>query len=710
MFKWVHVSDLHFQNDDGFASKKMKSELIVTLKKIKNVNALIISGDLRYAKTNAMSVEEPVTYIKDLATSLGIDTEAVFCVPGNHDLTRSVKRSILVEGLTGDGKDNKGCYTLENGNFDKGILKDLLDDFTYFDNVEKELYGIDKGENHDIHRLIKLPDCNLILLNTSILAHCDSDRGNLLLGIGYIHELLNQLDTTKPTIMVGHHGHSFLEREEAKAIQSLLAQKGISIYLCGHEHDLFQESVWDNINQFTAGCIWVQGTTNIESAGFYVGEINDNIAKMSAYEWRKKEHVWSESPIDPKEVVASHILNGKSKKRIKAEISQVEESTIRLEKVLKENAPYSIDLSIDGYTLLGARGKEGIKYYWMKNGDRVESLAFNQRQNDPNPNLERRVQDENISAYTASTSFGCILSSSNSQCKFCETGTREFRGFLTAEEIAFQNIFMAIYDANCPSFPEVRNHAREFAFMGQGEPGFNYSAIRRAIQLTDLAMKAIGQNVYRYIISTSGVNDFIYQLIDDIKSNKYPNRVSLHFSLHACGELRKKLMPIEKTYNHQRFLELCKEYFSAYYEKYENAEKIGVGILTLKDFQPYIRDGEQPFDPITLNEAMLENILKTLDSDIFRIDLCEYNKAPSATKSTGVMSNEDVKKLIEFTERKGFEVKTFSSFGVGKDAGCGMLKSAYLDPSPAGETTLRKYEEAKKLLSYAVKKLDEGDV
>ena len=711
MFRWVHLSDLHFHNDDGFTQKKMKSELLNTLKEVKEVNALIISGDFRYAKSGSTTVDEPVKYIKELAFSLGIETKAIYCLPGNHDLDRSTKRSILVEGLTGDGKEKKGCYSLQNGKFDESILMDLLAGFTYYHKIEEELHNNNIATEHNnIHRLIKLPECNLLLLNTSILAHCDLDRGNLLLGICYLQDLLDDLNTTKPTIMVGHHGHSFLEREEAKAIQPLLAQKGVSIYLCGHEHDLFYESVWDNINQFTSGCIWAQGTTNIESAGFYMGEIDDNMATMTAYEWRNKEHSWVKSPLSPKKIVANPMLSKKAKKSIMASSSEAEEENFRLVKLLQENIPYSIDLNIDGYTLLGARGKEGIKYYWIKNGERVESLAFNHRQNDPHPDVEIRSRDESISAYTTSISFGCTLSASNTQCRFCETGTREFRGFLTAEEIAFQNIFMANYDANCPSFPEVRNHEREFAFMGQGEPGFNYAAIRRAIQLTDIAMDAIGQKIYRYLISTSGVHEFIYQLVDDIKSDKYKNKVALHFSLHACGDTRRLLMPIEKTYNHQRFLELCKRYHSAYCEKFTDTEKIGVGILTFKDFEPYVRDGEQSFGPFTLNETVLDNILNKLDSKVFKIDLCEFNKSPSATKSTSAMSYEDVKTLLDFTRRKGFEVKTFSSFGVGKDAGCGMLKSAYLDPSPAGENTLKKFEEAKKLLSYAVEKLDERSV
>ena len=69
----------------------------------------------------------------------------------------------------------------------------------------------------------------------------------------------------------------------------------------------------------------------------------------------------------------------------------------------------------------------------------------------------------------------------------------------------------------------------EFAYMGQGEPGFNYPAVRQSILLTDCAMSKIDQNVSRHIISTCGIYDFIPSLISDISCGCFKNKVTLHF-------------------------------------------------------------------------------------------------------------------------------------------------------------------------------------
>ena len=61
--------------------------------------------------------------------------------------------------------------------------------------------------------------------------------------------------------------------------------------------------------------------------------------------------------------------------------------------------------TIVGYTLLGSLGCDGIKYYWKKDDKYVESIAFNRRLR----NLKIK-EDADISAYTISTSFGCVLS------------------------------------------------------------------------------------------------------------------------------------------------------------------------------------------------------------------------------------------------------------------------------------------------------------
>jgi len=700
MFKWVHISDLHFHSTDGVNAAKIKEKLPVILKGISDVDALFITGDFRYAKSNNTETATPIAYISTLCAELHLPLEQVYCVPGNHDLDRSRPRQYIVDGVVGvNGKI--GDYVSDQGTIDPQSLNELIKGFGYFADIERGLYKtclLGDGNNGNIHRLVKTPQCNIVLLNTAITSASDNDRQSLLLGTNYLRKALDEIDETKPTIMLGHHGHSFFEREEAKAIQPLLSEKKVHLYLCGHEHDLVKESVWDNIQQFSAGCIWADGSVNIAKAGFYVGEISaDFQATVTSYEWRKEDLEWRKNKTFPPFLLLDQPTPGTST-----------ENNLELQTILDETDPFSINFGLDGHILLGARGKEGIKYFWQKDGDRVESLAFNKRQSEPHSDPEIRVRDENISAYTTSTSLGCILRESNKHCRFCETGTRDFRGILSAEEIALQNIFMATYDSNCPSFPEVRDHSREFAFMGQGEPGFSYPQIRKAILLTDCAMELIKQKIYRYVISTCGIPDFGDLLIEDVKRGVFKNRISLHFSLHAVGADRKAIMPIDSDFRYERFIKICEKFYRTAKDTFGGEEKIGVGVLAFKDFLPslYPNTGTEAVSPITLTQKKVKAILDELNPEVFRIDLSEFNIAPTATKSSHKMSNEDTTKLRNYIESRGFEVKLFSSFGIGKDAECGLLRSSNFGVEPDGATTLIKLEEAKKILAYAIDKID----
>lgn len=709
MFRWVHISDIHFYNSKRADVERMREELPKKFNQIKDVDALFITGDFRFAKGGVKGdVDETVEYIKQLTTALHIDTDKVYCVPGNHDLTRDGVRTAVTRSL-------RICenYTPNKGHFEDKVLKEMVDGFSFFEEIEKKLYGQQRlGSEENIHAAITLGQCNILLLNTALTAGNDDDRQNLLIGAAYLKQALKKLNKAKPTIMLGHHGHSFLEREEVKYIQSLLKEYHISIYLCGHEHKLGDESVWDNIRQYTAGCIWVDEADEKEAeAGYYVGTLDENnCALMEAYHWTNNE--WWTYPVSEasvqllpakKNVSASRTVTTNGEDNIRE--SEVTSRFSEIELKYKAISQKKYDFTINGHTLLGGRGKEGIKYYWLKNGDRTESVAFNTRMYFPHHDPQKRAEDAEISAYTTSVSLGCVLKPSNMQCRFCETGSRDFGGFLSAEEIALQNIFMAFYDADCPSFPEVRTHKREFAFMGQGEPGYSYPAVRRAILLTDRAMSAINQTVHRYIISTCGIVDFMDLLMDDVKLGIFKNRVSLHFSLHAIDEERKLLMPIEKQFKYSEFLELCREFYKVSAEAFGGSEKIGVGIMMFKNFLPIQWPSGDGFEPITLNRDSLERILSQLDKDVFRIDLSDLNHAPSVTAKSGEVKNEDAQNLLNFALNRGFEAKTFSSFGSDKNAGCGMLKSAYIDAAEDGPKTLERFRKSLTLLHYAIQEL-----
>lgn len=689
MFKWVHISDLHIRNIGNHNENQLREKLPNYLREtIGRVDALLLTGDFRYAKDSKGDVTYASNVIKNLASALSLDLNKVFLVPGNHDLDRDEIRTAVLEA-------NITQYDKKRGTFPEKFLSTFISGFSFFEEIETVLGHHATIKTRDnIHYVEHLEQVDLLLLNTSITAGRDDERGTLLLGTQYLEHALRKLRPDMPTIMIGHHGHSFLDADELKTVSLRLQEHNVKLYLCGHEHALWYETFGQGVQQYTAGCIY-DDNGNVD-IGFSVGQLdNQNNVSIDFHQWDSGYGRWSVRQKTDKEFSIGPDKKGN------VLCAATEQREFILPEKYRMLSMKKYPFTLNGHTLLGNRGRDGIKYYWKKNGDCVESIAFNKRLCEPDPKHEN--EDQNISAYTISTSFGCILAASNQQCRFCETGSRHFRGFLSAEEIAMQAIFMASYDANCLSFPEVRNHKREFAFMGQGEPGLNYPAVREAIRLIDEAMAEINQTVHRYIISSCGITTFIPALIDDIKNGYFKNRVSLHFSLHGSGSTRATLMPIDTEYRYQDFIRCCKDFYKAEEEHFGQAAKIGVGLLMFKNFIPAVKAGETTPESTTLDIKQLEAILSELDPEIFRIDLSDFNQT-SVTEQSVEMSNEEARALLTYAESLGFEAKIFSSFGQDRHSGCGMLKSEYLNVSPDGKTTRRKYENSLELLHYVINK------
>lgn len=672
MFKWVHLSDIHFQTKlEGFNSKRLKEKLPNYLSAIEDVSALIITGDYRFAPETETNPKKVAIYITSLAESLGIDSTQIYIVPGNHDLTRDTVRTAVL-------KDEKSEYSPSNGIFDVGRRNALLKGFDFFRQLEIFLFEQNYlADCEKVHFIKELPECNLLLLNTAILAGTNTDEHELLLGTGYIEGVLSEISNSKPVIAIGHHGKNFLDIEEYRACSKLFEDRNVKLYLCGHEHKLWTEPFADTGKQITVGCL-MQDKGTVQ-AGISVGELKDDgTVVVKNHYWDQEFQKWSDH------TASSDIY---------VKLFDIQKPEYKDDEVIEKS---SHDFSIEGLFLLGGRGIDGVKYYWKKGSDYVESLAFNRRLKD----ITDEPEDVKISAYTTSVSFGCLLSTNAMQCRFCETGARDFRGYLRAEDMALQNIFMAEYDSDCPSFPHVKLNKREFAYMGQGELGFNYPAVRRSIQLTDYAMQRIGQVVHRYILSTCGICDFIPSLINDISNNVFKNTVTLHFSLHAIGEDRDYLMPINRDYNYKDFLNQCHSLYKV------TGEKIGVGILMFKNFLPNesFRLSEKKY---TLTQHKLDKILDQLDSEVFRIDLCDLNKTSVFEKKVS-FRNEDAIKLLERTKERGFECKCFSSFGDDEAtrSGCGMLQSNQDNVDDIGNTTISHFNSSLKLLKEALVEID----
>lgn len=310
-------------------------------------------------------------------------------------------------------------------------------------------------------------------------------------------------------------------------------------------------------------------------------------------------------------------------------------------------------LQIAGYDILGKESTEGIRYAWKTECNKryIESAAF--------INRTKGVKAD-ICGYTTSVSSGCILKAIHKQCLFCRTGNLlPFGGLLTYRDIAKQNIFMVLTDLYCSEHPELAHKKREFAYMGQGEPGYSYSQVRMAIELTNKVMRYLNQKVYRHIFSTCGVPEAICNYKRDIKEF-FTERVTLHLSLHAT-EKREGIMPIDTVYSFRDSINAMNDIVEI------TGEKPCIGILLFNHFRPKIGNIEY-----TNSIEAIKNIMDILDPQKYRLSFCEYNSSDEIGTSM-IYPPEEAQRVLNAAIAIGFEAKLFYSFGYEKNSACGML-------------------------------------
>lgn len=311
-------------------------------------------------------------------------------------------------------------------------------------------------------------------------------------------------------------------------------------------------------------------------------------------------------------------------------------------------------INLLGYELLGQNRIDGIRYTWRGIYSRniLESAAFIHHS---------KGKDTPICGYTTSVSMGCVLRTTGLACKFCRTGkVLPFSGILSTFDLAKQNILMVLFDMYCTDNHQIKDFQREFAYMGQGEPGYSYSQLRLAIKLTNCIMAKLGQQVYRHIIATCGVIEMIDAYIYDISSNFFDSRVTMHFSLHGMTK-RNMIMPINIIYPYQSVIKRLNSIAEI------SGEKPCIGILLFKNFKPLnSKDSYSNLGP------EIDYILNELDPTKFRLSFCEYNGASDIGYADTVQVDE-YEKVLEKSRQKGFDAKLFSSFGKKEYAACGML-------------------------------------
>ncbi len=239
--RWLHLSDFHV-GKDVYAQGVMFTRIHRHVREVIAVRGtpdfVFVTGDLAQGGKD----QEYATFYKDflgpLAEVLGSDWDgAVYTIPGNHDVDRSVAKSF---------ERKKTCHPNSrffdadsNGSRER---KTVLPRFRAYMQAEKQERSDSPGgwldsnagafsERREVHGR----SLGIVGVNTAWLCRNANDRHQLTPGIAILEEALDKIRDCEVCIVLGHHPLDWLRDDHLDSLRAILGQHH-TLYLHGHLH------------------------------------------------------------------------------------------------------------------------------------------------------------------------------------------------------------------------------------------------------------------------------------------------------------------------------------------------------------------------------------------------------------------------------------------------------------------------------------------
>ena len=259
-----------------------------------------------------------------------------------------------------------------------------------------------------------------------------------------------------------------------------------------------------------------------------------------------------------------------------------------------------------------------------------------------------------------SSQIGCAL-----DCSFCATGKQGFARDLTAGEIIGQ-LWIAAESFNQFDLKAPRL-VTNVVMMGMGEPLMNFDNVVDAMNLM-LDDNAYGLSKRRVTLSTAGMVPELDKLGD-------VSDVSLAISLHAPNdELRNELVPINRKYPLQTFIDSAKRYLD---KMPDNRRKITVE-YTLMD---RVNDRDE-------HAKELSVLLRDLPC---KINLIPFNPFPGSGYKT--VTKVALGRFRDILHNDGYTVTVRTTRGDDIAAACGQLAGEVNDRTKRQERYKKRLDE-----------------
>lgn len=312
--KWLHVSDIHL-NKKGVETRRIRTKLLQFLKE-KDIHCdyVFFTGDLRYAPEKEFANDTHV-FFNDLCEAVNTSVENLFIVPGNHDVNRqNTERMEAVNEIWND--ESKGYYDFKEGIIKPDDLKKLIfgkrEFIEQIDRIYEKypdrvlLYKNDMKP----HFLVETEDFNILHIDSTMVYSANREQ-NLIIGTDLLYEVCEQINQTKPTILLTHYSFDYMHRNEQKIIIKILEDYNIQLWFAGHEHDDLVRKQRDFFYEFQCGNLLYEG--NETKSCIILGEYDSqdysgNIQLFSWYEPNGWEIYPFINPIGPKKDTYQFVL------------------------------------------------------------------------------------------------------------------------------------------------------------------------------------------------------------------------------------------------------------------------------------------------------------------------------------------------------------------------------------------------------------------
>lgn len=238
-----HVSDLHYLAGSYATHRVVLAALFDDIRqrfgKVAGEKYFAISGDLVKEGKDRVAFDELRELLLRELAKVGIKREKTICVPGNHDLSRSIVEADLIEheGVISQCFSEDIFTKYVRG---KHLFKNKFSNYMEF---EKNFagYGIGDdalGQGHNLGGGVGVYCLNTAYFSAGGLSGAKgaiSDKGRLVVDTTGLHKWIQE-ENFSTRVLVMHHPLDWLTEWSAQELRALLGRK-VGVLITGHVHD-----------------------------------------------------------------------------------------------------------------------------------------------------------------------------------------------------------------------------------------------------------------------------------------------------------------------------------------------------------------------------------------------------------------------------------------------------------------------------------------